>query len=401
MDGTKWTGRTLPIFEETGCIYLDYNATTPIYPEVAEAMNPFLHKHFGNPSSKHIYGTKCHGAVEDARKQVAGLIGCSPSEIYFTSCGTESNNWAIWGSIAMARKRGLKCPHVVTSAVEHPAVLNYLIALKEQGLLTFTAVPVTEQGLVRPQDVIASIDPESTVLVSIMHSNNEVGAIQPLEEITAAVRQATPQALIHCDGAQSLGKVSLNVQSLGVDMLSIVGHKLGAPKGVAALYIRSGVQLEPLLRGGGQEAGSRPGTENVLQVVGLGMACEIARKEATAIYQNMMQTREKLHECLISGLGADSVHLNGPTDPSKRLPNTLNVSIDGLDSNKLLSGLGETLAASAGSACHSGEHSSSPVLEAMKVPGEAAKGTLRLSTGRHTTLEDVARAAEIIVQGVK
>ncbi|CAD7702225.1 unnamed protein product [Ostreobium quekettii] len=350
---------------------------------------------FRNPSSGHVYGDKCNKAVRTAREQVANLVGARPDEIYFTSCGTESNNWAIWGVVASARKRGIEWPHVVTTQVEHPAVLRYVEALREQGLLRYTTVAVNEEGIVALEDVVGALT-QDTVLVSIMHANNEVGSIQPVQQIaTAAKRKGI---VVHCDAAQSMGKIDVQVDDLNVDLLSIVGHKFGAPKGVAALYIRSGVQLEPMLRGGGQEAGMRAGTENVLLVVGLGKAAELARLEAVKIPCHMEQMRDKLFAMLQESFGQGAIAVNGPKDSSCCLPNTLNVRISGLDAAQLLSSLRNKVAASAGSACHSGKNSISEVLSAMKVSEDQARGTLRLSTGRHTTKADIEFAVKCIVE---
>lgn len=262
-----------------GCIYLDYNATTPIYPEVASAMQPYTFELFGNPSSTHVYGQQTRAAVDKARQQVSTLINCQPNELYFTSCGTESDNWALFGTI-MAKKDAVQgVPHVVTSQIEHPAITACLQNLASLGLCTYTAVPVSNEGMVSPDDVVAALTPQ-TVLVSIMHSNNEIGTLQPIRQIVQRVKESAPHVLIHTDAAQSMGKVLVNVAELGVDMCTLVGHKFGAPKGVAALYIRRGVHLVNLLSGGSQEQGKRGGTENVLLLAGMGAAAEIAHQHA-------------------------------------------------------------------------------------------------------------------------
>ncbi|GLC33157.1 hypothetical protein PLESTB_000364400 [Pleodorina starrii] len=438
-------GVALPHLTRTGCIYLDYNATTPIFPEVAAEMAPFLFEHFGNPSSGHTYGKVCKAALDTARSRLAQLLRAEePGEIHFTSCGTESDNWALYGAVMAARAaqarqqqqaqgqgqhqggRQAPPPHVVTSAVEHPALLVHLRHLQEQGLLTYTAVPVDGEGLVDPEQVAAAVQP-NTALVTVMHSNNEVGAVQPIAEIAAAARQAHARAnaaaaacgggggggqagapappaglLVHSDAAQSTGKVELDVGALGVDALTIVGHKFGAPKGVAALYIRRGVHLANYFYGGGQEAGRRAGTENVMQVVGLGAAAELARREDSQLRRHMADMAARLLAAVRAAVrpeDQDKLRLNGPSDPARRLPNTLSLSIRGLNSAVALQRLSAQLAASAGAACHSADGESvSAVLKAMKVPLEFAAGTLRLSTGRHTTGEEVDRAARLIVQ---
>ncbi|EFJ43793.1 hypothetical protein VOLCADRAFT_95927 [Volvox carteri f. nagariensis] len=384
--------------------------------QVAAEMAPFLFEHFGNPSSGHTYGKMVH----------------------FTSCGTESDNWAIYGAVMAARRAqlpqsqsqsqspqrapppALLLPHVVTTAIEHPAVLGHLKHLQEQGLLSYTAVPVDSEGLVDPEQIAAAVQP-NTALVTVMHSNNEVGAVQPIAEIAAAARRAharftsstssssssggctgTNGLLVHSDAAQSTGKVELDVRTLGVDALTIVGHKFGAPKGVAALYIRRGVHLDNYFHGGGQEGGRRAGTENIMQVVGLGAAAELARREGPRLRRHLGDMAERLMEALRAGLrpeDQDKLRLNGPRQPASRLPNTLSLSIRGLNSAVALQRLSGQLAASAGAACHSGEAASvSAVLRAMRVPFEFAAGTLRLSTGRHTTAEEVDAAAKLIVQ---
>ncbi|KXZ56275.1 hypothetical protein GPECTOR_1g240 [Gonium pectorale] len=417
-------GIALPHLTRIGCIYLDYNATTPIFPEVAREMAPFLYEHFGNPSSGHTYGRACKAAVDTARRRVASLISAQdPAEVHFTACGTESDNWAIYGAVMAARQRQRQAggasssssyspsapPHVVTSAVEHPAVLVHLEHLQQQGLLTYTAVPVDGEGLVSPSDVAAAVTP-ATVLVTIMHSNNEVGAVQPIADIADAARAAAAAVggsdgggglLVHTDAAQSTGKVELEVGSLRVDAMTLVGHKFGAPKGVAALYVRRGVQLANYFYGGGQEGGRRAGTENVMQVVGLGAAAELAEAEGPALRSHMAAMAQRLLAAVLRGVrpeDRDKLRLNGPSDASRRLPNTLSLSIRGLNSPLALQRLSEQLAASAGAACHSGDAQSvSAVLRAMKVPVEYAAGTLRLSTGRHTTPQEVDRAAELIL----
>ena len=377
-------GIPLPVTVSQGCIYLDYNATTPIFPEVAAAMQPYFHE-FGNPSSTHPYGRECKLAVETARKQVATLINAEANEIYFCSCGTEADNWAIWGTVAAYRRKnpGIT-PHVITSAIEHPAVLEHLQSLHELGLLDFTAVGVNKHGIVSIADVESALT-SRTCLITIMHSNNEVGTLQPIAEVTALGR--SKGIIVHTDAAQSIGKVPIDVQSLHVNMLTIVGHKFGAPKGVAALYIRNGTKIERFLCGGGQEQGLRAGTENVILIVGLGKAAEIA-------------TNELLDEGLPQNGG--NFQVNGPIHLNLKLPNTLSVSFRGILSCKLLEELSEDVAASAGAACHSSSGPTiSSVLLAMGLPRESALGTLRLSVGRHTTEEDVRIGAHLILKYIR
>ena len=370
-------------------IYLDYNGTTPHDPEVIAAMRPFLEIEFGNPSSSHWYGIAPKRAVEKARGQVAGLIGCQPEEVLFTSGGTESNNHAIAGLLQTAAS-GQR--HIVTSAVEHPAVLEVCRALEEKGVKT-TVVPVDESGRVRVQDVVDAMRPE-TVLVSIMHANNEVGTIQPIADIAAEAKQRG--IFVHTDAAQSMGKIPVSVGDLGVDLLSVAGHKIYAPKGIGALYIRSGLNLEKFCHGAGQESGRRAGTENVLEIVGLGAACEIAGAGLAENTLKMVALRDRLHEKIIAR--SAPVRLNG--HETLRLPNTLSLSFKGLEANRILEEIGLEVAASAGAACHSDTIRISHVLEAMAVPEAWAMGTLRFSLGRMTTQNQIDRAADVVCEAV-
>jgi cysteine desulfurase len=373
-------------------VYLDYNATTPTAGEVAEAMLPYLYEHFGNPSSSHPYGAVTKSAVEAARVQVATLLDCQPSEVIFTSGGTESNNYAIKGVALAERRQG---NHIITSAVEHPAVIEVCRWLEQQGL-RITMLPVDQYGLVDPADLERAMTPD-TLLVTVMHANNEVGTVQPIAELAEIAHRHG--ALVHTDAAQSLAKIPVRVGDLGVDLLSVAGHKLYAPKGVGALYIRSGVQLAPLLHGAGHEGGRRPGTENVLEIVGLGQACAIAGRDLEKNMAHFRAMRDRLHEGLVRDLGKEAVRLNG--HPEKRLPNTLSLSFRGVEANTLLSAIGEQVAASAGAACHADEVNVSAVLEAMRVPVEWAMGTVRFSVGRGTTAEEVDRAVEVVAEGVR
>jgi cysteine desulfurase len=371
-------------------IYLDYNGTTPHDPEVVAAMRPFLEEEFGNPSSGHLYAAAPRQALNTARRQVAGLLNCSPEEVAFTSGGTEANNWAIIGTAQALRDRGR---HIVTSAFEHPAVLRVCAFLEKSGY-EITYLPVGTDGVVRAPDLKAALRPD-TILVTIMHANNEVGTIQPVAELAALAR--TRGVRIHTDAAQSLGKIPVDVQEMGVDLLSLAGHKLYAPKGVGALYIRRGVELEAFMHGAGQEMGRRAGTENILEIVGLGKACELAARNLEHNRRHLQTMRDRLYSAIASGL--TEVRLNG--HPEKRLPNTLSLSFRGLEANRILESIGLEVAASAGAACHAGSVEVSHVLEAMAVPVDWAQGTLRLTTGRMTTAAEIDRAAEVIVRAVK
>jgi len=370
-------------------IYLDYNATTPLAPEVAEVMKPFLEEYFGNPSSTHWYGVQTRKAVEKARAQVAALIHANPDEIIFTSGGSESNNFAIKG-IAYAKKSVGN--HIITSSVEHPAVVEVCEYLKSQGF-EITYVPVDEYGMVHPDNVEKAITPQ-TILISIMHANNEVGTIQPIKEIAKIAHRH--DIAMHTDAAQSTGKISVHVGELKVDLLSIAGHKLYGPKGIGALYIRRGVKLEKIIHGADHEQNLRAGTENILCDVGLGKACEIAGKNLQENMQHMKEMRDLLHK-KIEDSGLDFI-LNG--HPEKRLPNTLSLSFRNVEANTVLSEL-TNVAASAGAACHSDQIDVSAVLEAMDVPIEYAMGTIRFSTGRFTTKEDIEKAAEEVIKVIR
>jgi len=361
-------------------IYLDFNASTPIAPEVAEAMRPFLTDHYGNPSSPHWAGKPAKDAVEHARAQVAGLLGCSPQEIVFTSGGTESNNHAIKGVFLANRQRG---SHIITTQVEHPAVLQPCRFLERLGAKV-TYVGVDGFGQVDPDDVRKAITPE-TILISVMHANNEVGTVQPIPEIARIARECG--VTFHTDAAQSVGKISVHVDELGVDLLSVAGHKVYAPKGVGALYIREGAKIEALMHGAGHEGGRRAGTENVLLDVGLGAACELARQHIGM--PNVLRLRDRFWELLQERFGERAV-LNG--HPTVRLPNTLNVSFRGRIGSDVLGAL-DGVAASTGSACHEGAMEMSPVLRAMGLPPQVGLGAVRLSLGRTTTEAEIEEVA--------
>jgi len=370
-------------------IYLDYNATTPHDPEVIDAMRPFLEKEFGNPSSSHWYGTMPKKAVMEARSRVASLLNCEAQEIIFTSGGTESNNHAVKGVALACRDKG---NHIITSQIEHPAILEVCEYLEKTGY-EVTYLPDDEHGMVRVSDVSDAIT-SKTILITIMHANNEVGTIQPIAEISELAKNNG--ILLHTDAAQSLGKISTDVGTLGVDLLSVAGHKLYAPKGVGALYIRSGLKLTQFMHGAGQESGWRAGTENVLEIVGLGKACEVARRDLEKNMDHMQAMRDRLYDGIKKE--CHQVRLNG--HPDRRLPNTLSLSFHDREANRILENIGLEIAASAGAACHSDTIEISHVLKAMNVPLDWAKGTLRLTTGRHTTADDIDRAVQVISEAV-
>ncbi len=364
-------------------IYLDNNATTPLLAEVIDAMLPYLREHFGNPSSSHVYGQRARAGVDRARAQVAALLGCAPGEVYFTSGGTEANNLAIRGTTAASDRR-----QVVTSVIEHPATANPCGYLEEYGW-EIARLGVDAAGRVKLDEAKRAIG-STTALVTVMHANNEVGTIQPIAELADLAR--AHGALVHTDAAQSLGKIPVDVDDLGVDLLSVAGHKLYAPKGVGALYVREGTPIRPVVLGAGHESGLRPGTENVASIVGLGAACAIAHKSALEATQTMRELRDELWARLHEAIPGAAV--NGDLDQA--LPNTLNVRFPGVMGHELLDHT-PTIAASTGSACHDGQVSASAVLLAMGIPADQAVGAVRLSLGRHTTRDDVARAAAALI----
>jgi len=366
-------------------IYLDYNATTPHDPEVIAAMWPYLEEHFGNPSSLHWYGQKTREAVETARAQVACLIGCMPEEIIFTSGGTESNNHAIIGTTAALKAKG---SHIITTQIEHPAVIEVCRFLEMQGI-EVTYLPVDEYGRVDVLSVEKAIT-SKTILITVMHANNEVGTIQQIEEIGKLARNKG--IVLHTDAAQSAGKIHFDVKALGVDLLSVAGHKLYAPKGIGALYVRRGIKIGKFMHGAAQEGGKRAGTENVLEIVGLGKACEIAARDLNTNIQHFRETRNQLYNGLKEKV--KDIRLNG--HPEFRLPNTLSVCFRGIEAQELLSAIQDRVAASAGAACHSGQCRLSSVLTAMRVPEEWGRGTLRLSTGKMTTSSEIQEALAVI-----
>ncbi|MFJ7990437.1 cysteine desulfurase family protein [Streptomyces sp. NPDC096351] len=372
-----------------GPVYLDYNATTPADPRVTAAMWPHLADFFGNPSSSHPYAATPRRALAEARAQVAGLISARPGEIVFTGSGSEADLLALRGAVLASAHPH---PHVITQATEHPAVLQTCQALERLHSARLTVLPVNGEGLVEPADLAAAIT-EDTVLVSVMAANNETGALQPITQLAALTREHG--ALFHCDAAQAVGKIPLDIDELGVDLLTIVGHKMYAPKGAAALFVRDGVSLEPVVYGGGQERGLRAGTENVALAVALGTAAQLAADElASSGPARIAALRDDLHQRLLVSLPG-RVHLNGPD--KQRLPNTLNISIDGTLGHELLAATGQ-IAASTGSACHNGTHTPSPVLTAMGLTPNRALGALRLTLGRWSTTEDTETAAAALTR---
>jgi cysteine desulfurase len=363
-------------------IYLDYNATTPIDKEVADAMLPFMYDNFGNPSSSHEYGKKAKQAVEEARTEVADLLHCLKNEIIFTSGGSESNNTVIKGVAYTYRHKG---DHIITSKIEHPAVLNPCDYLERNGYRV-SYLPVKENGMV-DVSALEEMITDRTILVTIMHSNNETGTLQPIKEIAQICHKHN--ILVHTDASQSVGKVPIDVNDLDVDFLTIAGHKLYAPKGIGALYVNKKISIEPLIHGAGHELGRRAGTENVIFDVALGKACQLAQK---ALQNDHLKELTNYFYLNLKEIFGEKIHLNG--DLNNKLPNTLNISFLGYNGNEILELLGDDIAASTGSACHSGLISISPVLKEMNVPIDIARGAVRFSLGRFTTKEDIDTVIE-------
>lgn len=366
-------------------IYLDHNATTPILPEVVDAMLPYLREHHGNPSSGHVYGVRAREGVALARAQVAELLGCDPREIVFTSGGTESNNLAIRGATEARRDRR----DVVTTVIEHPATAGPCAWLQAHGA-SVSWLGVGPDGRVLVEQALRAIDGH-TALVSVMHSNNETGVVQPIAELAAIARACG--AVMHSDAAQSVGKVPVRVNDLGVDLLSVAGHKLYAPKGVGALYVRHGTRLVPFALGAGHEGGVRPGTENVASIVGLGAACAAASRDLELVAHRTRRLRDLLWNRITSAISG--VVMNGA--PDLRLPNTLNLRFPEVSGAALLTFAPE-IAASTGSACHDGHETASAVIVAMGVTPQEAVGSVRLTLGRGSTESDVERASVALVR---
>ncbi len=368
-------------------IYLDYNATTPIATSVREAMLPFLSDHYGNPSSGHALGRACAEAIEDSRNRVSKLLGCDADEIVFTGCGSESNNLALKG--VMMRDEPRRLGHLIISAIEHPAIAEPAKYLQRLGY-DVTVVPCDRHGVVQPGDIESAIQSD-TKLASIMHANNEIGTIQPIREIADACH--AHDVLLHTDAAQSVGKIRTKVDELGVDMLTIAGHKVYSPKGIGALYVRRGVALEPVLHGAGHESGLRAGTENVPYIVALGESATLANKNLDDNHDRLARLRDRLYNQLRGEIGS-GLTVNGQQAP--RLPNTLSVNFPEVVAQEMLARLPE-LCASTGAACHSGTTSMSETLSAIGLQPNIAAGTVRLSVGWHTSEEEVDRAASLLI----
>lgn len=368
-------------------IYLDNNATTRVAPEVFEAMRPYLTEAYGNPSSAHSLGRHMKAAVERAREQVAELLGAAdPSEIVFTSCGSESDNWAISGFLEQNPTRR----HIITTRVEHEAVRNLCEHLAEIGC-EVTWLEVNESGELNLDDLRESLR-RDTDIVSVMLANNETGVLFPIADIGKIVREHSG-AVFHVDGVQAVGKIPINLKELEVDLFALSGHKLHAPQGIGALYIRDGVKLPPFIIGGAQEHGRRAGTSAVPNIVGLGAACELARTHDD--HQHVEHLRNKLEDDILKRI--PNARLNGTTDPAKRLPNTTNISFEYIEGENILVHLDEAgICVSTGSACHSTTKQSSPTLRAMNVPYTAAQGSIRFSLGRYNTEQEIDYTLEVL-----
>ena len=370
----------------TQSVYLDYNATTPLAPEVLEVMLPYFREEFGNPSSIHSFGQRAKAALYDARERVASLIGASPNEILFTSGGTEADNLAILG-VLEAAEGGRR--HLVTSSVEHHAVLNTMKALAKKGV-PVTFLKVDRAGRVDPEDLKSALTP-GTLLVSIMHANNETGVVQPVAELARLTHQAG--AYFHTDAVQSIGKIPVRVRELGVDLLSLSGHKIYGPKGTGALYVRRGVNVRPIFRGGGQERARRPGTENLPGLVGLGRAAQLAEKHLAGEPNRVAVLRDRLTEDVLARIPGSAP--NGAE--AERTPNTVNLSFPGVEGETLIIALDlKGCAVSTGAACSSGTVEPSHVLIAMGLSPQQVQGSIRVSLGRYTTAEEIAYFVDVL-----
>ncbi len=371
-------------------VYLDYNSTTPLYPEVVEAILPYLKEHFGNPSNLHYFGRETREAIENARAQVAELLNASPEEIFFTSGGTEANNWAIKGIAYEQKEKG----HIVCSPIEHGSVLNTCTYLQTQGY-DVTFVKVDAYGLVDPADVRKAIK-KNTFLITVMHGNNEVGTIEPIQEIAKIASEAG--VYFHTDAVASAGKVNLDVKKLGIDLMTISAHKIHGPKGAGALYIKNGVKIGPIIHGGHHEKGIRAGTENLAGIVGFGKACSILKDTMDEDIKRIKALRDYLEQEIFKGIS--DVRLNGHLE--KRLVNTTHISVAYVEGESLLMNLDlEGVAVASGSACASGESEPSPVLKAMNVPPEYINSPVRFSLGRENTMEDIDYAVDVLEKVVK
>jgi cysteine desulfurase len=378
-------------------IYLDHNATTPVHPAVLAAMLPYFGAEFGNPSSVHQFGQRAGHAIEQARESVAALIGARSSEIVFTSGGTEADNAAIFGVIGHAlraeKRSSAGPPHLITTVIEHDAVLNSCRALEGRGI-SVTYVPVDAGGIVSPDAIRAAIRPE-TALISVMYANNEIGALQPIDEIAKIAAEA--RIPLHTDAVQAAGKIAIDVNRLGVQLLSLSAHKFCGPKGAGALFVRKGLEIEPLLYGGPNERRRRAGTENVAGIVGLGKAAELARRDLAETSARMAQLRDRLEKGLLATI--PRARVNG--DLARRIPNTCNLLLPGAESESLLIALDLAgLACSAGAACSSGAVDPSHVLTAIGLTPAQARASVRLSVGRGTTPDEIDRALELIPAAV-
>jgi cysteine desulfurase len=368
-------------------IYLDNNATTRVAPEVFDAMRPYLTEHYGNPASVHALGRNMKAGVERARAQVAALLGAAdPSQIVFTSCGSESDNWAIRGVLELHPDKR----HIVTTRVEHEAVRN-LCALLEKRDYEVTWLEVDGQGALNLDDLRAALRPD-TAVVSVMLANNETGVLFPIEEIGKVVRENS-SAVFHVDGVQAVGKIPIDLKNSAVDLFALSGHKLHAPQGIGALYVRSGVQLEPFIVGGGQESGRRAGTSAVPYIVALGAACELAKNFDG--HQRIEGLRNKLEDEILGHI--PNAVLNGAPDRRQRLPNTANISFQFVEGQNIMAHLDEaSICVSTGSACHSGTHEASPTLRAMNIPYSAAQGSIRFSLGRYNTAAEIDHTLSVL-----
>ena len=375
--------------EKKEIIYLDHNATTPLTPEAEKRMLPYLREEFGNPSSGYLLGIRAKQGVERAREEVASLLGCQNHEVIFTSGGSESNNMVLKGLIDFKNPGKF---HIITSAIEHPAILNPALFLMELGV-KITILPVDGLCRVDPGDIQKAILPE-TILISIMLANNETGTIEPVKEISKIAHDHGVS--VHTDAAQAVGKLKVDVNELGVDFLTLAGHKLYGPKGVGALYIRNGREITPLIHGAGQEFGKRAGTENVILEAGLGAACRVVQNSIKTDIQDMEKLRDRLQQILFDDI--EGLALNG--HPEKRLPNTLNVSVPGLEGKQILDGIPSVMA-STGAACHEKTVKLSHVLSAMSVSPETGMGALRFTVGRMNTMDQIEEAAQLIIKQVK
>ena len=379
-------------------IYLDNNASTRPAPEVSELICRALDGFYGNPSSSHLYGRQAKAMIDSARESVAALTGAEePGEIYFTSGATESNNIAIFGAAAMAAGFSGGPGHIISQQTEHPAILNPLKVLQGLGF-EITLLPVDGNGVVCLEELGKAIRP-TTVLVTIMHANNETGVIQPITDAVKICRAKNEKTLFHTDAAQSVGKIPVDARFLGVDMLSIAAHKFYGPKGIGALYVKKGIPLKNVLMfGAGHEKGMRPGTENTPYIAGLGKACELAKKELAQRMERLKSLRDMLCDLLAGALPGLKIKING--GGAGRLPNTLNISIPGADGSLLVEALKDSVAISAGSACHEGRRSPSPVLKAMGASDDEAFSSVRITVGRDNTEKEIREAAAILQKAV-